>query len=128
MFENTWRWAGTYRTTNKNIGVAAYLVATQVRQLCDDVRAQVEFAAYSWPELAARFHRDLVWIHPFPNGNGRHARLAADLLLIYNRQPRFTWGSLAREKSGEAIRQEYLAALRDADQGNYERLMHFAQS
>jgi len=127
MFNETWKWAGTFRTTGTNIGVPVYQIATQLRNLCENVRTQIEHKAYPWPELAVRFHRDLVWIHPFPNGNGRHARLAADLLLVYNQQPRFTWGqsTLVAES---AARQEYLAALREADAGSYERLLRFARS
>ena len=127
MFDLTWKWAGTYRTTGTNIGVAAFQIGEQVRNLCANVRAQVECQAYPWPELAVRFHRDLVWIHPFENGNGRHARLAADLLLIYHRQRPLTWGQSVLVADDDT-RQEYLSGLREADVGSYARLLRFAQS
>lgn len=127
MFDETWKWAGTYRTTDKNLGVPAYQIGEQVRNLCANVRAQVEYQAYPWPELAVRLHRDLVWIHPFENGNGRHARLAADFLLLYHQQPPLTWGQ-STLVADDDTRQEYLVALREADGGDYSRLLRFAQS
>ncbi len=122
MFDQTWRWAGVYRRTGTNIGVPAHQISEGVRNLCLNVCTQVEFAAYPWPEIAVRFHRDLVWIHPFENGNGRHARLAADLLLTYHGQPVLSWGQ-SRLVANDETRREYLAALREADQGDYSRLL-----
>jgi len=81
MFGRVWRWAGTFRQSNKNIGVDAYRVPQELRLLLDDCRYWIENETYSTDEIATRFHHRLVLIHPFPNGNGRHARLATDLLL-----------------------------------------------
>ena len=69
MFNETWRWAGMFRTTATNLGVPVHQIASPVRDLCENVHAQIECASYPWPELAVRFHRDLVWIYPFPNGS-----------------------------------------------------------
>lgn len=124
MFDITWRWAGQFRNTDTNIGVAWQQIPTRLEQLCGNTRYQAEHQTFPWDELAARFHHELVWIHPFPNGNGRHARLAADLLLLRNGQPRFTWGSRSLVESS-ALRQEYITALREADQGDYSRLLAF---
>ncbi len=90
MFDRVWRWAGAFRHSERNIGVAPHRIAIELRQLLDDCRYWIEHNTYPADEIAARFHHRLVWIHPFPNGNGRHARLATDLLLAAQGQPRFS--------------------------------------
>lgn len=135
MFDQTWRWAGKFRLSDTNIGVAWHQAPTQVQALCDDVCYQIQFAsdnasgdsAYPWEEIAARFHHRLVLVHPFPNGNGRHARLATDLLLFYHAQPMFSWGA-ASLVADNTVRREYLTALREADKGSFERLLRFVRS
>jgi Fic-DOC domain mobile mystery protein B len=93
MFRDVWKWAGEFRNTPRNIGVEAWLIEPDLRQLLDDVRYWIEHAAYSPDEIAVRFHHRLVFIHPFPNGNGRFSRLAADLLASRLGRPRMSWGS-----------------------------------
>lgn len=127
MFNLTWRWAGEFRRVETNIGVPCHQIPMRLEQLCGNMRYQVENHVFPWDELAARFHHELVSIHPFPNGNGRHARLAADLLLLRNGQPRFSWGSHSLVESGNA-REAYIAALRLADRGDYESLLQFVRS
>jgi Fic-DOC domain mobile mystery protein B len=126
MFDQTWRWAGKFRTSDTNIGAAWHQVPSLVQALCGDVRYQAAHAAYPWDEMAARFHHRLVAVHPFPNGNGRHARLATDLLLAQNGQPIFTWGPASLVADSRA-RQNYLLALREADRGNIELLLRFVR-
>ena len=127
MFGRVWKWAGTYCKTGKNIGVEAYRIPTELRQLLDDVRYWIAHETYDPDEIAARFHHKLVWIHLFPNGNGRHARTATDLLLTTLGQPRFTWG---RENlvDANATRQAYVNALRAADNQDYSPLIDFIRS
>jgi Fic-DOC domain mobile mystery protein B len=125
MFDETWRWAGSFRNTGKNIGVEPYLIQTELRTLCDDANYWFANNVYSLQESSVRFHHRLVWIHPFPNGNGRHARLVADLLMIYAKQPRFSWGGETLDVEGET-RMRYLTALREADRKRYESLIQFA--
>ena len=127
MFDLTWQWAGQFRNRDTNLGVPWQEVSIRIEQLCGNTRYQLECNAFGWDELAARFHHELVSIHPFPNGNGRHSRLAADLLLIRNRQRRFTWGSASLVKAG-AVRQEYFASLREADADSYDRLIAFVRT
>ena len=104
---------------------------SQVRELLADVLAQTSDPEnLPWPadELAVRFHHRLVAIHPFPNGNGRHARLAADLLLELLGEPVFSWGSQNLNEDG-ASRAAYLDALQWADRElDYEPLLLFARS
>ncbi|MES9990648.1 MAG: mobile mystery protein B [Candidatus Thiodiazotropha sp.] len=99
----------------------------ELRQLLDDVRFWISNNTYQPDEIATRFHHKLVWIHIFPNGNGRHARLATDLHLTTLGRPRFTWG---RENLVDAneTRQAYVDALRAADQHNYGPLVAFVRS
>ena len=127
MFAFTWQWAGQFRQAETNIGIAPTQIPMRLEQLCGNTRYQVEHNAFPWDELAARFHHELVLIHPFPNGNGRHARLAADILLERNGQARFTWGSQSLTESSE-VRREYIEALREADQGDIERLLRFVRT
>lgn len=128
MFDLTWAWAGTFRKSDKNMGCDWTQVGVQLAQLFGNTRWWVDNATFGPDEIAARFHRDLVWIHPFPNGNGRHARMMADALLRSVGQPAFSWGSGGNLVAANDARARYLAALRAADQGNYQLLMAFARS
>jgi Fic-DOC domain mobile mystery protein B len=127
MFGDVWKWAGSFRTTPRNIGVEAYQIAVDLRQLLDDVRYWVEHATYPPDEIALRFHTRLTWIHPFPNGNGRHARLAADLLMVALGDKRFTWGG-AGLVDATAMRKAYIDAVRAGDNHDFAPLLAFARS
>lgn len=127
MFGKVWRWAGEFRLTERNIGVQAYRIAVELRHLLDDVRYWIEHETYPPDEIAMRFHHRLVAIHPFPNGNGRHARLAADLLAIGLAQTRFSWGGNNLAASGE-VRRAYIDALSAADRHDIVPLLAFARS
>ena len=127
MFGETWKWAGEFRKSDKNIGVDWLKIGVELRKLLDDVHYQIEHASYAPDEIAARFHHRLVAIHPFPNGNGRHARLIADLLAERLGQPRFTWGSRSLVDAS-ATRQAYITALQAADARDHAPLLAFARS
>lgn len=130
MFGNVWKWAGQYRKSDKNIGDYWLQIPVSLRQLLDDVQYQIEHETYEANELAIRFHHRLVWIHPFPNGNGRHARIMTDYLLKKISKTKFSWGGTNYLSSQEAthIRNEYISALRKADKGDYQPLLTFASS
>ena len=123
MFKDVWRWAGTYRKTEKNIGVDPRQVAIQVRELCKDTAHWIQNQTYPWDEIGVRFHHRLVLIHPFPSGNGRHARLLTDVLMNVHRQPMFTWGGNADD-----ARKRYLVALKAADRNELTELLKFVRS
>lgn len=128
MFRDTWRWAGTFRLSDKNIGIDWRLIPQRVRQLTDNARWQRDQAQRDMDELAVWLHHQLVWIHLFPNGNGRHARLMADLLAVHMGRLRFTWGANANLIGDSQIRSDYLAALRHADlTGDCHPLLQFAR-
>jgi Fic-DOC domain mobile mystery protein B len=128
MFGNVWKWAGKYRTSEKNIGVPHWDIPVKLRGLCEDAKHWIASAADPPDEIAARFHHRLVFIHPFANGNGRHARMAADLLLTFVlKRPRFTWGQSDLLEAGGA-RRLYLEALRAADCRDYSLLLRFVRS
>lgn len=126
MFNQVWRWAGKYRRSDKNIGVPWSQIPVKVRALCDDVQHWVGKATYEWGELGARFHHRLVVVHPFANGNGRHARLMTEVLLLNHDQDLFTWGRNSLKKPGEA-RERYIAALKAADARDYAPLIAFVR-
>lgn len=127
MFNDTWKWAGIFRHTEKNIGVTPSSITTKLKILLEDVDFQIRNNSYEIDEIAYRFHHRLVSIHPFPNGNGRHARMMTDALLIKNDQQRFSWGSnnLATEN---VTRKHYINALKNADKHNYIDLAAFVRS
>jgi Fic-DOC domain mobile mystery protein B len=127
MYGNVWRWAGAYRKSQKNIGVDYYKIPTELRALLEDCRYWLEHDTYPSDEIAARFHHRLVSIHCYPNGNGRHARLAADRLLTSLKRDRFSWGS-ANLIDASATRAAYVAALRAADNHDYGPLFAFVRS
>jgi len=127
MFGETWRWAGTFRKSDKNIGVDWLHIGVELRKLLDDVRYQMANDSPPPDDIAVRFHHRLVAIHPFPNGNGRHARLMADLLVERLGRPRFTWGSASLTDANET-RQRYIAALQAADARDIAPLLAFARS
>ena len=124
MFADVWEWAGRYRTSEKNIGVAPHRIAECVRNLVEDTRVWMSEHVYEPDERIARFHHRLVWIHPFPNGNGRFSRAAADLLMRRLGGTMFTWGIGLPE--GEA-RTRYIEALRAADRGEFGLLVRFVR-
>lgn len=127
MLSRVWKWAGAFRQSERNLGIDAYRIPTDLRQLLDDCRYWIENKTYESDEIAARFHHRLVSIHPFPNGNGRHARLAADLLLVVLGSKRFTWGRVSLVNAGET-RRTYIEALRAADNHDINPLLAFVRS
>jgi Fic-DOC domain mobile mystery protein B len=127
MLGDVWRWAGRFRTSERNIGIAYWQIPVALRQLLDDAKAWPEHNAYPPDEIAVRFHHRLVQIHPFPNGNGRHSRLMADLLAIRLGRERFSWGRESLRDAG-AMRQRYIAALQAADNHDIGPLLAFARA
>ncbi len=126
MFGEVWRWAGEFRRTEKNIGVDPFQIAVELRVLLDDARYWAENGTYQSLEAAARFHHRLVFIHLFPNGNGRHARIAADVYLeeYFDHRP-IDWAAGQDIQHTNGRRDAYIAALRAADGGDYEPLIGF---
>jgi Fic-DOC domain mobile mystery protein B len=127
MFGRVWKWAGKFRTSDKNIGVPKAHIGVELHKLCEDTKTRIEHKSYPPDEIAWRFHHRLVSIHPFPNGNGRHARLVTDMLLerLLQQSP-FTWGGMRGVLQGE-VRAAYLDALRAADRGDYGKLAEFVR-
>lgn len=128
MFGQVWKWAGEYsKESNRRIGSDSHLIPLDLHQLLDDARYWTENETYSPDEIVLRFHHRLTQIHPFPNGNGRFSRLAADLLATRMTIPRFTWGRTSLVEVGKT-RRLYIAALRAADRHDIEPLLEFARS
>lgn len=129
MFGRVWRWAGSFRKSDKNLGIDWQQIPVSIRDLLEDAQLWIRLGKDPADEIAVRFHHRLVCIHPFANGNGRHARLMADVLLekVLGRS-RFTWGSADQLSKPGEFRTRYIGALREADRGSYESLLAFARS
>lgn len=128
MYGDVWDWAGSFsQVHDRQLGVQPYEIELQLRQLIDDVRYWIENHTFPPDEIAARFHHKLVYIHAFPNGNGRHARLATDILMRAMGQSPFTWGR-GDLRSANELRDSYIAALRAADYHDMEPLLIFVRT
>jgi len=126
LFGDVWKWAGTPRKTEKNIGVDPLQIGVQLRMLLDDARYWAEHETYAPLEAAARFHHRLVQIHCFPNGNGRHARIITDEYLRQHfDHPPIDWAAGEDLMQENKRRDDYIAALRAADAHNYDPLLKF---
>ena len=128
MFSEVWSWAGSFRKTNKNIGVDKYLIEQELYKLMDDCRFWIKSRAYQKDEIAIRYKYRMVSIHPFPNGNGRHSRICGNILISQVlKQEVFTWGGMDVINPRKA-RNKYLDALIQADRGDMIPLIEFARS
>lgn len=123
LFGKVWVWAGQFRNTEKNIGIDPMHISMQVRLLLDDARYWIEHRVYSPVEITLRFHHKLVFIHPFPNGNGRHARIMADALIEnkFGLKP-IDWAGGYTLQAINIRRKQYIEALRKADRNDYSLL------
>ena len=126
MFGEVWTWAGQFRTTERNIGIDAYRIPQELSGALNDVGYWIENNTYEFDEIAVRLHHRLVAIHPFPNGNGRHARLMADLLIRLLGGEAFSWGGGSIHATGD-LRARYVHALKEADAHNIAPLLAFAR-
>lgn len=128
MFSQVWRWAGHYRTTEKNMGWEVHRLTEGVRNAFDDAQAWLDHSTYPLNDCAVRLHHRLVLIHPWPNGNGRHARLMADIVVAAHGGAELSWGARQDLVEMTEVRRHYIAAIRQADQGDFAPLLEFAQS
>jgi Fic-DOC domain mobile mystery protein B len=127
MFDQTWEWAGRYRNTEKKIGALVHEIRSSIPVLLGDAQYWHANKTYAIDEVAVRVHNRLVWIHPFPNGNGSHARLLADVVAVKYGSTPLTWGRIDIAAIGPA-REAYLAALRIADNNEFQDLLAFARA
>ncbi len=128
MYNEIWVWSGSFRKSNKNIGVDRWQISTELQKLLNDTLYWIENHSFTEDEIAIRFKHRLVSIHCFPNGNGRHSRLMGDIISekLFN-QKVFTWGQSNLSKNSYT-RAAYLRALKKADNGDYSDLISFARS
>lgn len=128
MYSDVWKWAGNFRNSEKNIGIKSYKIAIELKQLLDDALFWIDNKTYTKEETAIRFKHRIVSIHCFSNGNGRHSRLMADLIMIkiYN-ENYFSWGGENLIKPNQ-VRKRYINALKKADNQIYKDLIEFAKS
>ncbi len=131
MFKDVWNWAGKYRKSDKSIGVDWKQISGSILQLCGDAQFWIENNTFAWDEIGCRFHHRLVQIHPFSNGNGRHARLMTDLLFLKYGISQFTWGAATHDgplDKASNSREKYIDALRTADRRDFSKLLEFVRS
>jgi Fic-DOC domain mobile mystery protein B len=130
MFDNVWKWAGTYRQTERNIGCDPKEIVQRIPQLLANTRYWLENKTFSTDEAMLRFHHQLTRIHPFANGNGRHARMIADVVAVKYGRAEFTWGAGKDLVTQGDARTRYRAALRtlDANENDVKSLLEFARS
>jgi Fic-DOC domain mobile mystery protein B len=128
MFGSIWDWAGKYRTTRVNIGVESYFIQENIQALCGDF-SYWDSSDSSMPivEVAARLQNRLTKIHPFKNGNGRHARLLTDIFFYSREHPLPQWPQIHLMSQGHEIREQYINAMKKADQGDYSELIRFIE-
>lgn len=127
MYGGVWAWAGEFRKTNKNLGVDKLQIVVELKKLLDDANYWIENKTFEPDEISIRFKHRMVSIHGFANGNGRHSRLMADIIIEHIfKQPVFTWGAANLVKDGDT-RSFYLKAVRAADKGEFDLLMEFAR-
>ncbi|MHB0754655.1 mobile mystery protein B [Polaribacter sp. M15] len=128
MYADVWKWAGKFRRTDKNIGTKWTSIAIELKNLFDDTNFWIENKTYSPDEIAIRFKHRIVSIHCFPNGNGRHSRLMADIIMesIFA-QEIFSWHKSNMVKADET-RKKYISALKTADNGDIMPLLSFAKN
>lgn len=127
MYGDVWKWAGEFRKSDKNIGFSWTLISSALSILLDDTKYWVENKTFEPEEIAIRFKHKIVSIHCFSNGNGRHSRMMADIIMesIFSRQP-FLWHQ-SNMVNADAIRTKYIQALKKADNGDFKPLLAFAQ-
>lgn len=124
MFGNTWEWAGEWRKRQTNIGCDPGEIVNNLYALFDEINYQINGRIYPLNEIAIRLHHKLVLIHPFPNGNGRHARLMTDIFLLDKGGNPFNWGGTNLTQDSD-VRKKYLSALRAADNHDFSLLKTF---
>ena len=128
MYGDVWKWAGEFRKTEKNIGIPWTQIGIELKNLLDDTKYWIENKTFPPEEIAIRFKHRIVSIHCFPNGNGRHSRMMADIIIesIFGNEI-FSWHQSNMVKANET-RNQYIKALREADNGNFKQLIEFAKN
>ena len=128
MYGDIWKWAGKFRKTEKNSGIPWTQIGIELKILLDDTKYWIENKTYSPAEIAIRFKHQIVSIHCFPNGNGRHSRMMADIIIesIFGEEI-FSWHQSNMIKANQK-RKEYIDALKKADNGNIDQLIKFAKN
>lgn len=128
MYGEVWKWAGEFRKSNKNIGIKWTLIRIELKSLLDDTKYWIKHKIYPPEEISIRFKHRIVTIHCFPNGNGRHSRMIADIIMesIFGKDI-FTWHQSNMVKA-DKTRKKYIATLKEADNGNIQPLIDFAKN
>lgn len=128
MFGTIWEWGGQYRQTKLNIGVEPHLIREQIKLLTGDFFSWNETnSTMPVVEIAAHLQHRLTYVHPFINGNGRHARLITDIFLYSRQYPIPQWPQIQLMAQGNEIRDQYIKAMKNADEGDITLLIQFIE-
>ena len=122
MFGDVWEWAGKPRKVELSIGIKAYMVPMELKKLVDDLIYWQEHKTFNTIEIASKIHHRAVQIHPFKNGNGRWARMLANIYLKQNGLAPTKWNENLLSKENPH-RDKYITALKKADKGDYTELI-----
>lgn len=121
MTETDKEWAGKYRNSDVVIGGAEHTPpgALEVPDLMDKLVRWIKNNRKKLHpvELSALCHHQLVYIHPFFDGNGRTARLLMNLLLMQKGYPLVVILKNDRKK--------YYQVLTKADKKDYTSFLQF---
>lgn len=128
MYSDVWNWAGEFRRSEKNIGIKWTRISIELKKLIDDTEFWINEGKMSAEEIALRFKHRIVSIHCFPNGNGRHSRMMADIIMesIFGKDI-FTWHQ-SNMVNANTTRKQYISALKKADKGDIKPLIDFAKN
>ncbi|WP_417734851.1 mobile mystery protein B [Rosistilla oblonga] len=127
MLGSIWSWAGEIRSTEKNIGVSPNIIAAELGVIAMEADKRHKETGALVIATAAEFHHRAVWVHPFEDGNGRWARLLANVWLMQHDQPATLWPATDLRNTESPIRDEYIAAIKEADARNYGPLIDLHQ-
>ncbi|MEO9589943.1 mobile mystery protein B [Rhodopirellula bahusiensis] len=123
MLGSIWSWAGEIRATEKNIGVSPRIITAELGVIAMEAEKRHDETSALVIATAAEFHHRAVWVRPFEDGNGRWARLLANIWLMQHDQPATLWPATDLRNTASPIRDEYIAAIKQADMRNYGPLI-----
>ena len=122
--KDVYAFAGNFRTVNISKQGFMFSAARFLDQSMQEFQTEilnkllneyVKLDSVLFIEDLARAHAELLYIHPFREGNGRTARVLLNLMLRKN-----GWEPLDFSKMNEELFQQYVIAVQSSAMKNYE--------
>src|SRR5699024_1074201 len=118
---NVYPWAGEIRNVNLSKGDFHFAAADQIPRLLDEFQETCldrftpshDLSDAALCEALAMTHVELILIHPFREGNGRLARLLADVMAAQAKRGLLDYSEWDRDK------ERYFAAIQQGLDRNY---------